>query len=71
LVEAIRLADAVTVFDNSDLFGPRALVRIAGGAIAGSSLTAAEPLHRRIARCVAEALGVDVAAIFASEKRTG
>jgi predicted ABC-type ATPase len=66
LVEAIRLSDGTTIFDNSEMSGPRLLVQIARGVIGANHLDAALSFHQRIASIVGEAVGVPSPKVFAS-----
>lgn len=60
LTRAIRLCDAVVIYDNSSAEGYRELVQIERGHIVRNALVATNAFDRRIAGCVAFALDLPV-----------
>ena len=58
LSKALRVAEETIVVDNTSR-KPVVLLRVAAGAVVGSHLDLAEPIHARIACAAAAALGLD------------
>jgi hypothetical protein len=66
LVDAIRLSDDTTIFDNSEVSGPFLLIQITAGVVEINNLDEAQAFHCRIASRVGEALYMDTCSIFAA-----
>ncbi len=69
LSEAIPLADASLVYDNSGR-SPELLLRIAGKTIEENNLDEAQAFHVKVAEAVAKALGVGEDVVFREAKPT-
>ena len=69
LSEAIPLADASLVYDNSGR-SPELLPRIAGKTIEENNLDEAQAFHVKVAGAVAKALGVGEDVVFREAKPT-
>jgi predicted ABC-type ATPase len=65
LADAIPLAHATAIFDNTERV-PALLLRIAGHNIEENRLDAAQPLHARICKAVADAWDMSVEAVLRS-----
>jgi predicted ABC-type ATPase len=64
LADAIRVADATLVYDNTAATGPSLLIRINGRRIEINALSPTPKLHVRVAAAVAEALDMSASALL-------
>jgi predicted ABC-type ATPase len=68
--KAIRLADQVIVYDNSESTGIEKLIQIDESAIVSNTLDEANLLHCRIAESVGSALNIGIDIVFKAAKPT-